>query len=79
MSGDQVEAEINQFAPEQVSRFFCSMASFSQEYEELLIEGSEQGRQIKEAIEQVLGVPALIHGRIGNVRALEIRHQTSSG
>ena len=34
-----------------------------QEYEELLIEGSEQGRQIKEAIEQVLGVPALIHGR----------------
>ena len=29
----------------------------------LLIEGSDEGRQIKEAIEQVLGVPSLIHGR----------------
>jgi DNA sulfur modification protein DndD len=34
-----------------------------QEYETLLIEGSTQGQQIKEAIEQVLGVPALIKGR----------------
>ncbi len=63
ISGDQIEAEINQFAPEKISRFFLFDGELLQEYEELLVEGSEQGRQIKEAIEQVLGVPALINGR----------------
>lgn len=63
ISGDQIEAEINQVAPEQVSRFFLFDGELLQEYEELLIEGSDQGRQIKEAIEQVLGVPSLTHGR----------------
>jgi DNA sulfur modification protein DndD len=46
-----------------LSRFFLFDGELLQEYEELLIEGSEQGRQIKESIEQVLGVPALINGR----------------
>lgn len=63
IAGDQVEAEINLVAPEQVSRFFLFDGELLGEYEELLIEGSEQGRQIKEAIEQVLGVPALTNGR----------------
>ena len=63
VAGDQVEAEINRAAPNQVSRFFLFDGELLQEYEELLIEGSEQGRQIKEAIEQVLGVPALTNGR----------------
>lgn len=63
ISGDQIEAEINQFAPQKISRFFLFDGELLQEYEELLIEGSEQGRQIKEAIEQVLGVPSLINGR----------------
>jgi DNA sulfur modification protein DndD len=63
VSGDQVESEINLIAPEQVSRFFLFDGELLQEYETLLIEGSEQGRQIKEAIEEVLGVPALIRGR----------------
>ena len=58
-----IEAEINKFAPEQVSRFFLFDGELLQEYEELLIEGSEQGKKIKEAIEQALGVPALINGR----------------
>jgi DNA sulfur modification protein DndD len=61
--GDQVESEINLIAPQQVSRFFLFDGELLQEYETLLIEGSEQGRQIKEAIEEVLGVPALIRGR----------------
>ena len=61
--GDQVESEINQIAPQQVSRFFLFDGELLQEYETLLIEGSEQGQQIKEAIEEVLGVPALIRGR----------------
>jgi DNA sulfur modification protein DndD len=63
LTRDQVEPEIDQFAPEQISRFFLFDGELLQEYESLLIEGSDQGRQIKEAIEQVLGVPSLIQGR----------------
>lgn len=63
VQGDLVEAEINQIAPQQVSRFFLFDGELLQEYETLLIEGSQQGRQIKEAIEQVLGVPSLVQGR----------------
>ena len=63
LPGDEIAAEINQFAPEQVSRFFLFDGELLQEYEELLIEDSEQGKKIKDAIEQALGVPALINGR----------------
>jgi DNA sulfur modification protein DndD len=63
VQGDFIESEINQVAPEQVSRFFLFDGELLQEYETLLIEGSDQGRRIKEAIEQVLGVPSLINGR----------------
>lgn len=63
VNGNLIEAEINKFVPEQVSRFFLFDGELLQEYEALLIEGSEQGKNIKVAIEQVLGVPALIHGR----------------
>ena len=61
--GDLVEAEINGIVPQQISRFFLFDGELLAEYEMLLIEGSNQGRKIKEAIEQVLGVPALINGR----------------
>lgn len=61
--GDEIDSEINQIAPEQVSRFFLFDGELLQEYEELLIEDSEQGKKIKDAIEQALGVPALINGR----------------
>jgi len=60
---DQIDFEINKIAPEQVSRFFLFDGELLQEYENLLIEGSEQGKKIKKAVEQVLGVPALIYGR----------------
>ena len=63
VSDHLIDSEINRFAPEQVSRFFLFDGELLQEYESLLIEGSEQGKRIKEAIEQVLGVPALVHGR----------------
>jgi len=62
--GYLVEAEINRYVPEQVSRFFLFDGELLQEYETLLMEGNEQGKHIKEAIEQVLGVPMLIRGRI---------------
>lgn len=58
-----IDAEINRFAPEQTSRFFLFDGELLNEYEQLLIDGSEQSKMIKEAIEQVLGVPTLIRGR----------------
>jgi DNA sulfur modification protein DndD len=63
LSGNLIEEEINQFSPEQVSRFFLFDGELLQEYEELLIEGSDQGKRIKEEIEKVLGVPTLTNGR----------------
>jgi len=63
VNGYRVEAEINRYIPEQVSRFFLFDGELLQEYETLLMEGNEQGKHIKEAIEQVLGVPTLIRGR----------------
>lgn len=63
LPGHLVEAEINRYVPEPVSRFFLFDGELLQEYETLLIEGNEQGKRIKEAVEQVLGVPTLIRGR----------------
>jgi DNA sulfur modification protein DndD len=64
LSGSQIESEINLYAPEQVSRFFLFDGELLQEYEMLLDESNSKGQEIKESIEQVLGVPALINGRI---------------
>jgi len=63
IASDKIDYELNQLIPEQISRFFLFDSELLQEYEMLLIQKSEQGRQIKEAIEQVLGVPALINAR----------------
>lgn len=63
IAANEIEAEINRFAPEQVSRFFLFDGELLQEYEELLVDNSEQGKKIKDAIEQALGVPALVNGR----------------
>jgi len=60
---DQIIHEINQVAPEPVSRFFLFDGELLNEYEELLIQGSSQGENIKKSIEQILGVPALINAR----------------
>lgn len=78
VAANEIEAEINRFAPEQVSRFFLFDGELLQEYEELLVEGSEQGKKIKEAIEQALGVPALINGR-DDLQALWKRAQKEQG
>jgi DNA sulfur modification protein DndD len=78
LPGLQIEPEISQIAPEQISRFFLFDGELLQEYESLLIEGSEQGRRIKGAIEQVLGLPALVHGRdeIGTLLKAAQKQQT---
>ena len=63
LPGDEVKQEINRFIPEQISRFYLFDGELLQEYEALLREGSELGRKIRGAIEQILGVPTLINGR----------------
>ena len=60
---DQIVFEINQIIPQEISRFFLFDGELLQEYENLVIEESEQGERIKGHIEQALGVPALINAR----------------
>ena len=59
LTSDVIEFEISKYIPEQISRFFLFDGELLQEYENLLIEGSDQGNKIKDAIEQILGVPTL--------------------
>ena len=66
---DEIEFELSQVIPEQISRFFLFDGELLQEYETLLDDTSEQGKRIKSAIEQILGVPALVSGR-DQVRSL---------
>jgi DNA sulfur modification protein DndD len=61
--GDAIRNEINQVMPREISRFFLFDGELLQEYENLLIENSDQGEAIKGHIESVLGVPSLIHAR----------------
>lgn len=75
LRSDQISHEMNQLLPEQISRFFLFDGELLQEYEMLLVEESEQGDLIKDAIERVLGVPALINGR-DQAKALLKRAQT---
>jgi DNA sulfur modification protein DndD len=63
VKSDEIEHHINRFIPEQISRFYLFDGELLQEYETLLSEESDQGKRIKGAIEQVLGVPALTNGR----------------
>ena len=49
--------------PRDVARFFLFDGELLDEYAELLISGSEAGRVISEAIEQILGVPMLRDAR----------------
>jgi len=63
LPSNQIEHELNQFAPKDISRFSLFDGELLQEYEMLLDEESDHGTKIKEAIEKVLGVPALINGR----------------
>ncbi|HEV7565815.1 MAG TPA: AAA family ATPase [Microbacteriaceae bacterium] len=49
--------------PQEISRFFLFDGELLQEYEELLINESDAGVRISEAIERILGVPILKRGR----------------
>jgi len=71
LSPDQREHELNLIMPNEVSRFFLFDGELLQEYEELLMEGTQTGTTIKESIEQILGVPVLTNGAIDTAAALE--------
>ena len=60
---DLRDSEIARIMPETVSRFFLFDGEILQQYEELLRNESDMGRNIKEAIERILGVPVLTNGR----------------
>lgn len=63
LSPDAAAHELNAMIPEPLARFFLFDAELLQEYEALLMDSGEQQQQIKNAIEQVLGVPAVVHGQ----------------
>ncbi len=60
---EQRDRYLAEILPERVSRFFLFDGELLQQYEELLREESNMGRQIKEAIERILGVPVLTNAR----------------
>lgn len=62
LSGAETEHILKLIMPEQVSRFFLFDGELLQEYEELLMEGTDIGSRIKESIEKILGVPVLTNG-----------------
>ena len=57
--------------PDEVSRFFLFDGELLQEYEELLLEGTEVGSKIKDSIEKILGVPVLTNSSIDSQAVLE--------
>lgn len=71
LSPDQREHELNLIMPSEVSRFFLFDGELLQEYEELLMEGTQTGTTIKESIEHILGVPVLTNGASDTGAALE--------
>lgn len=54
---------IRSILPKGVARFFLFDGELLSQYEELLINESEEGRGISESIEQILGVPLVRDGR----------------
>jgi DNA sulfur modification protein DndD len=67
---DQARSELDRIMPEQIARFSLFDGELLQEYEDLLRDESDMGRQISEAIERILGVPVLTGSRatLGRLR-----------
>lgn len=57
--------------PEQVSRFFLFDGELLQEYEDLIMEDSDEGAAIKGSIENILGMPVLTNGAVATGMAHE--------
>ena len=66
---DQAEEWLNNLLPFEISRFYVFDGELLEEYEDLLDEGSVGNDKLKEAIEDILGIPVLINAR-ENLRTL---------
>ena len=64
LSPDSRDHVLNLIMPQEVSRFFLFDGELLQEYEELLMDETDDGTRIKNSIEQILGVPVLTNGAI---------------
>lgn len=71
LSGAESEHILKLIMPEQVSRFFLFDGELLQEYEELLMEGTDIGAKIKDSIEKILGVPVLTNGSTDSEAVLD--------
>lgn len=71
LSPDSRDHVLNLIMPQEVSRFFLFDGELLQEYEELLMDDTDDGTRIKNSIEQILGVPVLTNGAtdVGSVLA----------
>ncbi len=63
LSPDVKNKELARIMPEQISRFFLFDGELLQQYEELLVNESDMGGEIKKAIERILGLPILTNAR----------------
>lgn len=71
LAPDKFDDLVVELLPEEISRFFLFDGELLSEYEELVRDvESIQGRKVREAIESILGVPAVVNSRddIKNVR-----------
>jgi DNA sulfur modification protein DndD len=71
LSASELENEMNIIAPEPVSNFFLFDGELLNEYDALLKEEDDVSLKIKESIEQILGVPALVNGRNDTTQLLK--------
>jgi DNA sulfur modification protein DndD len=63
IDAEKTEKKINDFIPEEISRFYLFDGELLQEYEELVKRDSKKSSKIKKDIEKLLGVPSLEAGR----------------
>ena len=64
----EATSELERIMPEQIARFFLFDGELLQEYEGLLRNESDMGRQISGAIERILGVPVLTQSAVRRSR-----------
>lgn len=63
IDAEKTEKKINDFIPEEISRFYLFDGELLQEYEQLVESDSRKSSKIKNDIEKLLGVPSLEAGR----------------
>ncbi len=71
LAPQQAALELERILPEQIARFFLFDGELLQEYEDLLHSDTDMGPKISQAIERVLGLPALTKSRDSLKAALD--------